>query len=144
MVEPEDPSVSLNDAGAISIDVLSGERNLQIRLQLFSEIDSAKTRWYATGRGISFELTKLRVGRWGALVAGVTPATIKVDWSQYMDEDEEREAKLYPNGYDIYKMRGAMGKDWGSNISQELAAQRQLQAINTSQPDDEDEEIACF
>jgi hypothetical protein len=144
VVEPEAPSVTVNDAGAIAINVRSEERCLEVRLQLFSQIDAAKTRWTASGRGISFELTKLRIGRWGALVAGVTPATIKVDWSQYVDEEEEREAKLYPHGYDIYKMRGAMGKDWGSNVARELAAQKQIRAINTSKPDDEDEEIACF
>ena len=37
-----------------------------------------------------------------------------------MDEEEEREAKLYPHGYDTYKMRGAMGKDWGSNVAQQI------------------------
>jgi len=144
VVEPEAPSVSVNDAGAIAIDLLSGGRSLEVRLQLFSQIDAAKTKWSASGRGVSFELTKLRVGRWGALVAGIVPATIKVDWSQYVDEDEEREANLYPHGYDIYKMRGAMGKEWGSNVAREIAAQKQIAALNTSNPDDEEEEIACF
>lgn len=144
VVEPEAPSVAVNDAGAIAINVHSEERGLEVRLQLFSQIDAAKTRWSSSGRGLSFELTKLRIGRWGALVAGVTPATIKVDWSQYVDEEDEREAKLYPHGYDIYKMRGAMGKDWGSNLARELAAEKQIRAINTSKPEDEDEEIACF
>jgi len=144
IAEPEEVAVSSTDAGAVAIDADSDERRLEVRLQLFSQIDASKTRWTASGRGVALELSKLRIGRWNVLVAGVTPATIKVDWSQYVDEEEEREAKLYPHGYDTYKMRGAMGKDWGSNVAHELAAQKQLAAINTSRPDEEDEEISCY
>ena len=138
IAEPEEVAVSSTDAGAVAIDADSDERRLEVRLQLFSQIDASKTRWTASGRGVALELSKLRIGRWNVLVAGVTPATIKVDWSRVCGRGGGA------HGYDTYKMRGAMGKDWGSNVAHELAAQKQLAAINTSRPDEEDEEISCY
>ena len=68
-------------------------------------------------------------------------ASIMVDWSQWVDEAEEEEARRAPLGHDVSHMRGAMGGSFGSNIERDLAAQKQAQRLDTSKEDDEDEEI---
>ena len=68
-------------------------------------------------------------------------ASIVVDWSQWVDEAEEEEARRAPLGHDVAHMRGAMGGSFGSNIERDLAAQKQAQRLDTSKEDDEDEEI---
>mmetsp|Transcript_15201 Transcript_15201/g.25379 ORF Transcript_15201/g.25379 Transcript_15201/m.25379 type:complete len:200 (-) Transcript_15201:549-1148(-) len=141
--EPEDPHVSLGDDGQLTVQVCGGNDrdNFAIQLQLFGKIDSAKTRWSLSGRGITFDIKKLRVGRWGQLVCGTAPSNVKVDWSQYIDEDEENEMRSNPYGHDIFKMKGAMGKNWGSNMVQNIAARKQASKINTSAPEDDEDEI---
>merc|ERR1712087_339167 len=120
--EPEEPNVSISDDGTVTISFISDDTPLTLRLQLLREVDSSKTRWSASGRGLGFDIFKLGIGRWGRLVKGVAPASIKVDWAAYVDEEEEMEVKSSPLGHDIYKMRGAMGKGWGSNVTQHVAA----------------------
>eukprot|EP00310_Coccolithus_braarudii_P022617 CAMPEP_0183339252 /NCGR_PEP_ID=MMETSP0164_2-20130417/6240_1 /TAXON_ID=221442 /ORGANISM="Coccolithus pelagicus ssp braarudi, Strain PLY182g" /LENGTH=190 /DNA_ID=CAMNT_0025509217 /DNA_START=14 /DNA_END=586 /DNA_ORIENTATION=+ len=139
--EPEEPRVSLSDDGTMFVSLVSEERPLTVRLQLLRAIDSSKTRWSASGRGLGFDIFKLGVGRWGRLVKGLTPANVKVDWAQYVDEDEELEVKSNPYGHDIYKMRGAMGKSWGSNVVQQVVARQQAATVNTFREDEEDEDI---
>jgi len=68
-------------------------------------------------------------------------ASIMVDWSQWVDEAEEEEARRAPLGHDVSHMRGAMGGSFGSNIERDLAAKKQAQRLDTSKEDDEDEEI---
>ena len=51
VVEPEDPCVSLEDSGQVSIEVLSNEVRYAVRLQLRSQIDAHRSRWSASGRG---------------------------------------------------------------------------------------------
>ena len=75
-VEPEDPSIHYTDEGLIVVVVSVNEVAQTIRLQLYQEIDSEKTRWVVSGRGISFEVTKLRIGRWGQLVTGKYPCAV--------------------------------------------------------------------
>ena len=189
VVEPEDPCVSLEDSGQVSIEVLSNEARYAVRLQLRSQIDAHRSRWSASGRGwraspctwhpprlptrmmcrrLHFELRKLRIGRWNNLVAGQQPPNVKVDWSTFIDEEEENELKAFPcapppdardaaameasscptlaprgrHGYDIFKMRGAMGKEWGSNLSRTIAARKQAEHIDTSKGTREEEEDA--
>ena len=69
-------------------------------------------------------------------------ASIVVDWSQWVDEAEDEEARRAPLGHDVSRMRGAMGGRFGSNIDRDLAAQKQAQRLDTSKEDDEDDEIS--
>uniref|UniRef100_A0A7S0J1N2 CS domain-containing protein n=2 Tax=Calcidiscus leptoporus TaxID=127549 RepID=A0A7S0J1N2_9EUKA len=141
VTEPEEPSVSISDDGVVLISLISDEQQLTVRLQLLREVDASKTRWSASGRGLGFDIYKLGVGRWGRLVKGVAPANVKVDWASYVDEEEEMEVKSNPLGHDIYKMRGAMGKGWGSNVTQLTAARQQAAKINTYKEGEEEELI---
>ncbi len=176
----ESAEVDLDDSGLVIVRLNTLEQpaapepehgpTLSVHLQLFSEIDAARGRWKLSGRGVTLELTKSRVGRWNALVAGAAPASIKVafcppptlcrlvtvgpflapmklpsrmrpdtrggmllafqvDWSQYLDYEEEAELKSNPHVNKADMMRGAMGTDWGSNLDSHLAAQEQVCAF---------------
>jgi hypothetical protein len=187
VAEPEDLRVHLEDSGQVVVLVWSDENKHLIKLQLRSQIDAAKSRWHASGRGISFELRKMRIGRWNSLVsrhsarerarrlspllaqvAGAQPQNVRVDWdtarrrpcnprtrtraahraptraaAQFIDEDEEAELKANPHGHDMFKMRGAMGKEWGSNVTRSVAARQQAAKIDTSkgQPEEDEDEF---
>ena len=80
-----------------------------LRLPLFRPIDASRTTFSASGRGISLLLAKRAIGRWPQLVSGLVPAALKVDWSRWLDEEEELELRRDACGYDAYRMRGAMG-----------------------------------
>ena len=67
-------------------------------------------------------------------------ASISVDWSQWMDEEEELAVRQHPLGHNAAQMKGAMGTRFGSNLERDLAARRQAQQLDTSKGDEEDEE----
>lgn len=46
-----------------------------------------------------------------------------------------------PYGHDARSMASAMGKNWGSNVDRSIKAKAQAQKVDTSNPDDEDDEI---
>ena len=94
----------------------------------------------ATERTLRLVLQKLAVVRWDRLVAGERLASISVDWSQWMDEEEELAVRQHPLGHNAAQMKGAMGTRFGSNLERDLAARRQAQQLDTSKGDEEDEE----
>ena len=98
VTEPEDPRVHIEDSGQVVVLVWSDDKKYTVKLQarsthaswlsitrphhlpppcaqLRSQIDAAKARWTASGRGINFELRKMRIGRWGSLVSWHLPAS---------------------------------------------------------------------
>ena len=102
-----------------------------------------RRRWMATDHSVRLVLQKLAVARWDRLTEGERLASITIDWSQWMDEEEENEVRHNPLGHDVFQMKGAMGARFGSNLERDLAAKRQAQALDTSKgcDDDEDDEI---
>ena len=46
-----------------------------------------------------------------------------------------------PYGHDVRQMASAMGAHWGSNVDRTMKAKQQAQKVNTSAPDDEDDDI---
>ena len=58
-----------------------------------------------------------------------------------IDEAEENEIRDAPYGHDVHHMAGAMGANWGSNLERSIKAKQQAAKIDTSNPDDEDDEI---
>lgn len=100
-------------------------------------------RWMATDHSIRLVLQKLAIARWDRLTEGERLASITIDWSQWMDEEEENAVRHTPLGHDVFQMKGAMGARFGSNLERDLAARRQAQALDTSKgcEDDEDDEI---
>ena len=46
-----------------------------------------------------------------------------------------------PYGHDVRSMASAMGKHWGSNVDRSIKAKEQAQKVDTSNPDDEEDEI---
>uniref|UniRef100_A0A7S4B0G7 CS domain-containing protein n=1 Tax=Chrysotila carterae TaxID=13221 RepID=A0A7S4B0G7_CHRCT len=143
--DPGDPQLQADDSGLVILAITDkkGARQ-QVKLELLHRIDSASLRWSASGRGVSAEVMKMAVGRWGCLVKGIPPANVKVDWSQFVDEDEEAETRRDPRGHDVHKMRGAMGNDWGSNLARTIAARKQSENVNTYVDGDEDDDITLF
>ena len=61
-------------------------------------------RWMATERTLRLVLQKLAVVRWDRLVAGERLASISVDWSQWMDEEEELAVRQHPLGHNAAQM----------------------------------------
>ena len=97
----------------------------------------------ATDRSVRMVLKKLAIGRWDRLLEGERLASVTVDWSQWMDEEEENEQRRNPLGHDVYQMKGAMGTRFGSNLERDLAAKRQAQALDTSKDCEEEEITLC-
>jgi hypothetical protein len=46
-----------------------------------------------------------------------------------------------PYGHDARQMASAMGGNWGSNVDRSIRAKAQGAKVNTSNPDDDDDDI---
>jgi len=46
-----------------------------------------------------------------------------------------------PYGHDARSMAQAMGKHWGSNVDRTIKAKEQAAKVDTSNPDDDDDDI---
>jgi len=100
-------------------------------------------RWVVSTRSVKFELPKSGESRphWDRLTAGDKLSNILIDWGSWMDEEEEAEIRANPYGHDVQSLAGAMGRGWGSNTAMTLEAQKQAAAVDTSNPDDPEDEI---
>lgn len=103
----------------------------------------AVCRWRHSGRCVKLDLAKAEYGRphWDRLVVGDKLSNIAIDWTSWVDEAEETEVRNAPYGHDVHQMAGAMGQHWGSNLERSIKARQQASRIDTSNPDDEDDEI---
>ena len=104
------------------------------------------SRWHRAGRTIKLELAKAEYGRphWDRLTVGDKLANVLIDWTSWIDEAEEAEVRNAPYGHDARHMAAAMGGHWGSNVDRAAKAKQQAAKVNTSKPDDPDDEITCF
>jgi hypothetical protein len=106
----------------------------------------APRRWHQTGRCIKLELAKAEygLGHWDRLLVGEKLSNVLIDWTSWIDEAEENEIRNAPYGHDTRHMAAAMGGHWGSNVDRSIKAKAQAAAVNTSKPDDPDDDITCF
>ena len=71
--DPFDVCLEVSDQGNLLLHFKTheGDKPTKIVLSLFKDVDAAKTSYSTCGRGISINLQKLAVGRWGQLVTGI-------------------------------------------------------------------------
>jgi len=141
----EDPELTWTDDGLIVLKAKNPRH--ECTLQLLRRIHTAQSRWYHSGRTIKLELAKAEygLGHWDRLVVGSKLPNVLIDWTSWMDEAEENEIRNNPYGHDVHHMASAMGQNWGSNIERTIKARKQAAAIDTSNPEDpEDDDLAAL
>ena len=140
----EDPEVTWTDEGTISLTAKDPRHH--VSLQLLRRIHTGKSRWYHAGRVIKLELWKAEygLGHWDKLLVGEKLSNVLIDWTSWIDEAEEAEIRANPYGHDAHHMAGAMGAHWGSNVERTIKAKTQAAKVNTSKPDDPEDDITCF
>ena len=117
VTDTKDPKVDISDEGVLTVAAKNGEGVLyQLRLELLHPVDSKaragaisggaasgltrggaaqESKVAVTPRGIAIAAQKAEPGpHWGKLLkgAGKAPHYVKVDWSKFVDEDEEANA----------------------------------------------------
>lgn len=112
-------------------------------MQLLHRIHTHDSKWWVSGRVLKMELAKAEYGRphWDRLTVGDKLPNVLIDWTSWIDEAEEAEIRNSPYGHDVRSMAGAMGANWGSNVDRSTRAKKQAEKVNTSKPDDEDDDI---
>ncbi|KAL3906724.1 MAG: hypothetical protein SGPRY_010445 [Prymnesium sp.] len=83
--------VSITDDGQISIHALVGDTTQLVCLKLLHGVISKE--WIVSTRSVKLELPKAGESRphWERLTAGEKVSNIVVDWTSWMDEEEEME-----------------------------------------------------
>ena len=139
----ENPEVSMTDGGEIKLTAKDPKHC--VTLHLLRRIHTSKSRWFHLGRVVKLELWKAEygLGHWNQLVVGEKLPNVLIDWTSWIDEAEETEIRNNPYGHDTHHMIGAMGANWGSNVDRKIKATAQAAKLNTSRPDDPDEDITC-
>jgi hypothetical protein len=89
---------------------MCGQREYALDVQLAGALVPEECCWFVSGPNVRLRLQKAKVGPyWGGLLAGKRKmAQLKVDWSSWLDEDEENERSAAPNGFDAEKMKTIM------------------------------------
>ena len=133
--------VDWEDAGRIEIH--AAEPRHCVTLQLLHRIHTSESRWWRSGRCLKMELAKAEYGlpHWDRLTVGEKLPNVLVDWSSWIEEAEESEIRNAPYGHDVHSMASAMGAHWGSNVDRTIKAKEQAKKVDTSKPEDEDDEI---
>merc|ERR1712196_187533 len=133
--------MGIEDSGHVAVRGIKDDQELEMTLALVHRVNAAECRWSASGRSIKFLFTKAQYEEWDRLVVGDKPFYIRIDWSNYMSEEEENEIRTNPFGHDVYHMRAAMGKGWNTSLNSHMAARQQAAAVDTYNPDEEEEDI---
>lgn len=81
-------------------------------MQLLKEVDPEETKVSATGRSVFLMIPKKEEGFWPKLVQKKAPPNVKVDWSKWVDSDDEGAEE----GFDMSQMGNFSGLD-GMNFS---------------------------
>jgi prostaglandin-E synthase len=109
----------------------------EVSLDFFKEVDveSKDSIWAKTDRNLLFHIVKKNQDEefWPRLLAdkNLEKTNVKVDWSKFVDEDEEEEQE----GFDMSALNGGGGFD----INQMMAAQNAAGMMDEgSDSDDED------
>ena len=116
---------------------MCGQRDYVLDIELAEPVVAAECCWFATGPNVRVRLQKARSGpHWGGLLRGKRKMVqLKVDWSSWLDEDEEHERSAAPNGFDVPSMKMMMvGSD-------KDPLYRDLDKFSSSETPDEGEEM---
>ncbi|KAG2765685.1 hypothetical protein JG687_00009944 [Phytophthora cactorum] len=115
----------------------SNDQLYEVTLDFFKEVDveSKDSIWAKTDRNLHFHIVKKNQDEefWPRLLADkhLEKTNVKVDWSKFVDEDEEEEQ----SGFDMSALNGGGGFD----INQMMAAQNAAGMMDDgSDSDDED------
>ena len=81
------------------------------------------------------------MGHWNRLVE-TKMSNVLIDWTRWIDEDEETELMANPYGHAPESMAAAMGNNWGSNVDRNLKAREQGAKVDTSPDQTADTEDA--
>jgi hypothetical protein len=92
----EEADVSMEDSG--QIELRAKDPRQTCTLQLLRRIHTAKSRWWHSGRYVKLELAKAEygLGHWDRLIAGDKLPNVLIDWTSWIDEAEETEARRRP------------------------------------------------
>ncbi len=137
----EGAAIDLTDEGMLTLVAKDPRQNMT--LQLNGRINTSRSRWWKSGRTMKFELCKANYGdgHWDRLCVGEKHPNILIDWTSWIDEEEENEILSAPYGHDTHHMVGAMGGSWGSNVDRSIKAKEQAARVDTYDPDEPEEEI---
>jgi len=115
---------------------MCGQRDYLLNVELAEAVVPSECVWFVSGPNVRVRLQKAKTGpHWpGLLKAKRKMVQLKVDWSSWLDEDEENERSTAPNGFDVPAMKTMMvGSD-----KDELY--RDLDQFSSSPSPDEGEE----
>ncbi|EFC47321.1 co-chaperone p23 domain-containing protein [Naegleria gruberi] len=87
-----DVKVSL-DNSILKFSATGGENKYELELELFGEINTEKSKWKVSGRSIDLNIERTESGEfWPRLTkSNIKNRNIAVDWSKWIDEDDEEE-----------------------------------------------------
>jgi prostaglandin-E synthase len=115
--DPIDPKINVDASGKLEFSAKAGadKTPYELDLELAGEIDNEKSKIQITNRHILAVLEKKEPGYWDKLLKGKgkTPQYIKVDWSKWVDEDEEKGEFDTSNMQDFSQFGGGMGGGMG-------------------------------
>lgn len=115
---------------------MSNDQQYEVTLEFFKEVDvdAKESIWAKNDRNLLFHIVKKdkEAEFWPRLLADklLEKTNVHVDWSKYVDEDEEEEQ----GGFDMSALNGGGGFD----INQMMAAQNAGMMDEESDSDDED------
>ena len=93
MADFENHKIDLTPEGQFKFSAESHNNNYGFDLQLFDEVDVEQSKWNTKGRNIICNIVKKNQEseeHWPRLTKDKTKnAHIQVDWSKWVDEDEE-------------------------------------------------------
>ena len=96
VTDAKSPKVDIGADGRLTFAGCNGEGKLyELDLQLAGPVSSSESKVAVTPRHVVLVLQKSSPGpHWGRLLkaAGKAPHNVKVDWTKYVDEDDEAEA----------------------------------------------------
>jgi prostaglandin-E synthase len=114
--DPIDPKINVDASGKLEFSAKAGadKTPYELDLELAGEIDNEKSKIQITNRHILAVLEKKEPGYWDKLLKGKgkTPNYIKVDWSKWVDEDEEK-GEFDTSNMQDFSQFGGMGGGMG-------------------------------
>mmetsp|Transcript_31408 Transcript_31408/g.35719 ORF Transcript_31408/g.35719 Transcript_31408/m.35719 type:complete len:189 (-) Transcript_31408:6-572(-) len=108
-----EPKVNLNAEGVLAFKAQSGDNTYSFEYTLNEPVDVEKSKWNFTGRYAQLVLIKKEAGpHWPRFTKekNFDKKHIQVDWTRYVDEDEEDEKPAAAGGEeDMFGGMGGMG-----------------------------------
>ena len=89
---------------------MCGQRDYVLVVELAQPVVAAACCWFVSGPNVRVRLEKQKAGpHWPGLLRGnLKMVQLKVDWASWLDEDEENERSVAPNGFDAPAMKMMM------------------------------------